>query len=105
MIEDRGATAPRLERGEVMRYYYSLEEAEKRITDYIEGNEQKPITLYPETDEIVKDFESNGLSDWWGVYRCGARSTEFADFATRDDAEKEFNYNEGVKIYERMHDC
>lgn len=88
-----------------MRYYYSLEEAEKRITDYIEGNEQKPITLYPETEAIAIDCMYNEHSDWWGVYRCGTRSTDFADFATREEAEKEFACAEGIAIYERMHDC
>ena len=88
-----------------MRYYYSLEAAEKRIENYIEGREMEPIVLYPETQEIIEDFENNELSDWWGVYRCGTRSTDFADFATREEAEKEFACAEGITIYERMHDC
>ena len=88
-----------------MRYYYKHTDKSQRRRDIIEGNDPKPIRLYPETEEIVKDFENNPTSDWWGVYRFGTFSTEFADFDSIEDARAEFYSTESEDIYAFVHDC
>ena len=89
-----------------MKYWYKLSDKERYIESYIGGYEALPVKLYPETEEIVKDFEENELSDWWGVTRFNQRNfAEFTDFATREEAEKEFAAQLGNDIYCKMHDC
>lgn len=74
-----------------MRYWFKLSDKDRFVENYIEGRDTVPVKLYPETAEIVQDFENDPLSDWWGVVRYGQRDfADFTDFASRVDAEKEF---------------
>lgn len=93
------------QKGAKMRYYFSHEDKSKRISDIMNGDIPKKIRLYAETDEIVKDFETNPVSDWWGVYRIGTFSTEFADFDSREDAEQSYYETEAEDIYCKVHNC
>ena len=88
-----------------MRYYFKHTDKSDRISAILNGNEPKKIRLYAETEEIKKDFETNPVSDWWGVYTVLTFSTEFADFESREDAEKAYYETEGEDIYCKIHDC
>ena len=88
-----------------MRYYFRLSDMDARKTAILQGGVPQRINLCAETDEIVKDFEDNPTSDWWGVYKSGSFSTEFADFDSKEDAEKEYYATEAEDIYCFIHDC
>ena len=88
-----------------MKYYYKHSDKSQRRHDIINGEIPKPIRLFPETKKITEDFETNPTSDWWGVYRIGTFSTEFADFDSIEEAENEFYATESEDIYSYVHDC
>ena len=88
-----------------MKYYYKHSDKSQRIHDIINGEIPKPIRHFPETKKITEDFENNPVSDWWGVYTVLTFSTEFADFESREDAEKAYYETEGEDIYCKIHDC
>lgn len=87
-----------------MRYYFLLSEQDNRITNMINGETISPVKLFAESEAIKKDFETNPLSDWWGVWKHGTSSFEFADFATKAEAEEEYLANENEEMFCRMHD-
>ena len=88
-----------------MVYYFSMKQSNLRKQDIQIGKEPRPIRLFPETPEIVDDFENNISSDWWGVYRKGHPSSDFADFDSIEDAYTAYYTNEGEDIYCMQHDC
>ena len=88
-----------------MRYYFKHSDKSERISAIINGDDPKEITLHRETQEIVDDFQNNPTSDWWGVYRIGTFSTEFADFDSIEDAKQAYYESEAEDIYCKVHDC
>ena len=87
-----------------MKYYFHISESSEREYALMHGKKAHPITLYPETPEIAWSAEHNTNSDWWGVYRFGTPSTEWADFDSKEEALAEYYTCEGVEAYEKMHD-
>ena len=88
-----------------MKYYFRLSESEARMKKIINGYSCPPIRLYPETPSIIRDFESNPFSDFWGVYLPNGNSGDFADFNTKSEALDAYYHNEGMNIYSIIHDC
>lgn len=88
-----------------MRYYFKLSDSSEREEAILQGEEPKPIKLYPETQTIKADFEENPVSDWWPVWRFGTYSTDAGDFQTEAEAVAEYGYNEAETIYCIVHDC
>lgn len=86
-----------------MRYYFKLSDDSAREQAILRGEKPQPIQLYPETQIIAWSAEHVG-SDWWGVYRFGTPSTEWADFDSIEEAEAEYYTTSGVELYEKMHD-
>ena len=88
-----------------MRYYYKLmESADRQDTILHDDGEPKPITLYPETEEIKTSWETDNDSPWWPVHRFDDFSFNPGDFATEQEAYKELYANEAFSIYEHIHD-
>ena len=85
-----------------MRYYFKLSDDLAREEAILRGKQPKPIKLYPETPAIAWSAEHNMQSDWWGVYRFGTPSTEWADFDSKEEAEAEYYTTSGVELYEKM---
>lgn len=87
-----------------MRYWFRLSESYER-KEAIKGHETpSPIILYPETQDIVDDFQNNELSDWWAVWKTGD-SAKAGEFNTKEEAEKAYYCNESEAIYCEIHDC
>ena len=87
-----------------MKYYFKLSEMEKRVKNLVNGRPNiKCIRLYPETDQILNDFEHNTMSDWWGVWKYGTPSHDFTEFDTKADAEKAYLDNELREAGERIY--
>ena len=86
-----------------MRYWYRLSESEMWENAYMEGvdNPEMP-PVYVETEEILKDFESDPFSDWWPIKGFGDGRTEFQD---EEDAKAELYANLDDSLYCRIHDC
>ncbi len=90
-----------------MVYYFHLEDSEARETAFMNGELAQPITLYPETPEILAELEEDvcQFCDWWAVWKPGTFSTEPGDFATIEEAYESYYQNEGESLYCRIHDC
>lgn len=91
-----------------MKFYYKLSESSKRTETILAGNprECEPITLYPETPEILREMENERVdSDWWPVWELGQPSWVPGDFPTKEDAEHAYYQAEGESIYCMMYDC
>lgn len=88
-----------------MKYYFKLSEDSDREDAYLRGDTPEPITLYEATPSIEWDAEHNTRSDWWGVYRFGANSTDWADFDSEEEALSEYYANFGADLYCKMNDC
>ena len=69
-------------------YWYKLYDSNTRINYILEGAEPMPITLYPETREILDSFHEPTNPEGWN--RLGMDE----QFSTLEDAEEFFYGNE-----------
>ena len=88
-----------------MKFYFSLNDSEDRVQAAVNGYDAKPITLYPETEEIKNDYINNDNSDWWPVWKHHDFSWEAGEFRDIDEAMEEYMENEADEIYCFIHDC
>ncbi len=70
-----------------MTYYFRLSEQEKRIQKFLEGADlnNETLVLYPESPRILKDLETNPISDFFPVEKRTLAGVK-DDFATIAEA-------------------
>ena len=92
-----------------MRYYFKRSEDSARwdaIIEHLHEPFDAPeITLYPETPEILEDYENNDNTDWWPVSRFDGMTGTAGDFATIEEAKEDYYSTEGWELYCYLHDC
>ena len=87
-----------------MKYYYSLDAYFRIVDNFVNNGDAEEIVLYPESEEILHDMETNPYSDWWGVYKPQDYSFNFADFASEAEAREACEQNIGIDVYSTLYD-
>lgn len=81
-----------------MRVWYHMGESQDRVNARLRGEEPSPMHLYPETDEIVKSFQTPENAEGWQCFGLDA------EFDSIEEAEREWLKNED-KFVSRLLEC
>lgn len=85
-----------------VKYFYNQRDAENAT--YYTHEDMKKVRIYPATEKLMKEFNTNPDTDLCPICGFGQYSWEFGEFKNIEAAREELRDWLNVGIYETEHD-